>query len=154
MILAKRPRSGSPGLVVMGGDSCSKGCGFKSQRHILRILDGHYSYLFIINCNVCLKRWKEAGSAHLKIIIENNVVFHLKVKFVWISVLWSILFTISKMLEPMWQKVIVTLWFCDDQPQILFHLWLYLAIKEVVVAQSAEWCYWQQRSSVRIQSSA
>ena len=27
-----------PGLVVMGGDSCSKGHGFESQRHIL---DGH-----------------------------------------------------------------------------------------------------------------
>ena len=25
---------GSPGLVVMGGDSCSKGYGFKSQRRI------------------------------------------------------------------------------------------------------------------------
>ena len=25
----------SPGLVVMGGDSCSEGCGFKSQRCIL-----------------------------------------------------------------------------------------------------------------------
>ena len=30
---------GSPGLVVMGGDSLSKGCGFES-RH--RILDGHF----------------------------------------------------------------------------------------------------------------
>ena len=29
---------GSPGLVVMGGYSRSKGCGFKSQ---CRILDGH-----------------------------------------------------------------------------------------------------------------
>ena len=29
---------GSPGLVVMGGDTRSKGCGFESQR---RILDGH-----------------------------------------------------------------------------------------------------------------
>ena len=29
---------GSPGLVVMGGDSCSEGRGFKSWRHIL---DGH-----------------------------------------------------------------------------------------------------------------
>ena len=29
---------GSPGLVVMGGDSRSKGRGFESQR---RILDGH-----------------------------------------------------------------------------------------------------------------
>ena len=28
---------GSPGLVVVGGDSCPKGCGFESQ---YRILDG------------------------------------------------------------------------------------------------------------------
>ena len=40
----------SPGLVVMGRDSCYKGHGFKS-RH--RILDGHFSH-----CNVCLKRPK------------------------------------------------------------------------------------------------
>ena len=33
------------GLVVMGGDSCSKGCEFKS-RH--RILDGHFSHLFVV----------------------------------------------------------------------------------------------------------
>ena len=26
---------GSPGLVVMGGDSCSEGCGFESQLFIL-----------------------------------------------------------------------------------------------------------------------
>ena len=36
---------GSPGLVVMGGDSCSKGREFES-RH--RILDGHFfTYLFL-----------------------------------------------------------------------------------------------------------
>ena len=29
---------GSPGLMVMGGDSCSKGCDFESWR---QILDGH-----------------------------------------------------------------------------------------------------------------
>ena len=29
---------GRPGLVVMGGDSCSEGCGFEPQ---YRILDGH-----------------------------------------------------------------------------------------------------------------
>ena len=34
---------GSPGLVVMGGDSFAEGCGFKSQRHIL---DGHFSHIF------------------------------------------------------------------------------------------------------------
>ena len=31
-------KGGSPGLAVMGGDSCSKGRGFKSRR---RILDSH-----------------------------------------------------------------------------------------------------------------
>ena len=30
---------GSPGLMVMGGDSCSKGRGFESRHHIL---DGHF----------------------------------------------------------------------------------------------------------------
>ena len=34
----KHIMGGSPGLVVMGGDSCSKGRGFESRR---RILDGH-----------------------------------------------------------------------------------------------------------------
>ena len=32
------PKGGSPGLVVMGGDSSSEGRGFESQ---CRILDGH-----------------------------------------------------------------------------------------------------------------
>ena len=36
---------GSPGLVVMGGDSCSKGRGFESQH---RLLDGHFSHLFVV----------------------------------------------------------------------------------------------------------
>ena len=45
---------GSPGLVVMRGDSCSDGCGFKSQ---LSLLDGHlFTYICFQNCNVCLKR--------------------------------------------------------------------------------------------------
>ena len=35
---------GSPGLVVMGDDSCSKGHGFESQR---RILDGHLEFFHI-----------------------------------------------------------------------------------------------------------
>ena len=35
------------GLVVMGGDACSEGRGFKSQR---RILDGHdiFSHIFVV----------------------------------------------------------------------------------------------------------
>ena len=36
----------SPGLVVMGGDSCSKGHGFES-RH--QILDGHFSQILVLN---------------------------------------------------------------------------------------------------------
>ena len=46
---------GSPGLVVMGDDSRSKGRGFKS-----RILDGHniFSHLIIKIVIVCLKRLK------------------------------------------------------------------------------------------------
>ena len=47
-----RPLGGSPGLVVMGRDSHSEGCGFES-RH--RILDGHF-FTYCKNCNVCLKK--------------------------------------------------------------------------------------------------
>ena len=36
---------GSPGLVVLGGDSCSKGHWFKSQSWIL---DGHVSHLIVV----------------------------------------------------------------------------------------------------------
>ena len=45
---------GSPGLVVMGGDLCSEGRGFKSQRCIL---DGYNlnSHIFVVRI-VCLKR--------------------------------------------------------------------------------------------------
>ena len=45
----------SPGLVVMGDDSC---CGFESRHHIL---DGHdiFSHWFVVKkCMVCLKRLK------------------------------------------------------------------------------------------------
>ena len=48
---------GSPGLVVMGDNTYSEGCGFESQHNIL---EGNYSNLPICckNCYVCLKRWK------------------------------------------------------------------------------------------------
>ena len=45
---------GSPGLVVMGGDSCSKGHGFESQR---RILDGH----FFTVVRIVLFVWKDGN---------------------------------------------------------------------------------------------
>ena len=31
--------------MIMGADSCSEGCGFESQHHIL---DGHFSHLFAV----------------------------------------------------------------------------------------------------------
>ena len=47
---------GSPALVVFGDDSCSKGHGFESQRHIL---DRHFFTLICCKiCIVCLKRPK------------------------------------------------------------------------------------------------
>ena len=45
---------GSLGLVVMGGDSCSKGRGFESQH---RILDGHFSHLFVVK--IVMFVWKD-----------------------------------------------------------------------------------------------
>ena len=48
--------STSPGLVVMGVDSCSKGREFKSWHHIL---DGHlFTYIFVVKLVMCLKRQK------------------------------------------------------------------------------------------------
>ena len=45
---------GSPGLVIMGGDSCSEGPGFESQH---RILDGHFSHLFAVK--IVMFVWKD-----------------------------------------------------------------------------------------------
>jgi len=57
----------SPGLVVMGGDPSSKGCGFESQHHIL---DGHFSHLFVLGIVMFVwkdeNKQKEAGMAHSK----------------------------------------------------------------------------------------
>ena len=36
---------GSLGLVVMGGDSCSEGCGLESQHHVL---NGHFSHTLVV----------------------------------------------------------------------------------------------------------
>ena len=36
---------GSPGLVVMGGDSCSEGCGFESWHYLL---DAYFSHIFVV----------------------------------------------------------------------------------------------------------
>ena len=39
LIKLSRILGGSPGLLVMGDDSCSESCGFESWRHIL---DGNW----------------------------------------------------------------------------------------------------------------
>ena len=46
---------GSPGLVVAKDDSCSRGCGFESRRHILDRHDIFHIEL-LWGCIVCLKR--------------------------------------------------------------------------------------------------
>ena len=42
----ERSKGGSPGLVVVGDDSCLRGRGFESRR---RKLDGHFLVFFHIN---------------------------------------------------------------------------------------------------------
>ena len=78
---------GSPGLVVMGGDSRSEGCGFESQCHIL---DGHdiFSHIFVVKiCNVCLKRLKinekEAGVGPFFKTIGTRTMKHLPICLKW-----------------------------------------------------------------------
>ena len=62
----------SPGQVVMGGDSCTKGREFKSRHHIL---DGYFSHLFVVK-NIVMRVWKDKnklkkGRAHfLKKIVN------------------------------------------------------------------------------------
>ena len=60
---------GSPGLVVMGRESQSDGCGFESQHYLL---EGHFFTLICYkNCPVCWKKIeklkrKRPRLAHLK----------------------------------------------------------------------------------------
>ena len=46
---------GSPGVVVMGDDSCSRGRGFESER---RILDGHFLHCFVIKLYCLFEKTK------------------------------------------------------------------------------------------------
>ena len=47
IILQKKTHKlgGSPGLMVMGGDSCYEGCGFESHH---QIQDGHFTRIFVV----------------------------------------------------------------------------------------------------------
>ena len=64
--------------MVMGDDSCLRGCDFESRR---RTLNGHDSFFTLICCkncyDFCLKRQeineKEAGVGPLKNLLEQNV---------------------------------------------------------------------------------
>ena len=69
-----KTKGGSPGLVVMGDNSCLKGHGFKSWCHIL---DGHFfTLIYYKNCIVCFKKTKnkqkKVGLALLKKINFKN----------------------------------------------------------------------------------
>ena len=61
-----------PGLVVMGGDTCSEGCGFESEHSIL---DGHFfTCICCKNSQVCLNRTENGP------FIKNKQVCYIKVR--------------------------------------------------------------------------
>ena len=74
---------GSPGLVVMGEDSCSRGHGFESQRHIL---DGHYIFhidllkKFYSLFEKTETKWKRPVLTHF---FKKNLKFNLIGMVVW-----------------------------------------------------------------------
>ena len=59
----QKDREYCPGLVVMGGDSCTECRGFESQ-HL--ILDGHFSHIFVVKIVMFFEKMKinekEAGN--------------------------------------------------------------------------------------------
>ena len=60
---AKKYSASSPGLVVMGGYSCSKGRGFQSRYHLL---DGHFSHIFVAKKLIFEKTKINEKEAHFK----------------------------------------------------------------------------------------
>ena len=60
---------GSRGLVAMGGDWCPKGCGFKSQHHVLDV------HIFFLKIVMFFVNKKEAGVAHYqKYVFVNSCI--------------------------------------------------------------------------------
>ena len=59
----------SPGLVVMGGYSCSKGREFESWHHML---DGHLSHLFVAKIVTCKTKINEKDSGVGPFFMEKN----------------------------------------------------------------------------------
>ena len=84
-------KGGSPGRVVMGEDSCSRGCGCESQHWIL---DGHFSHSFVEKI-VFLFVWKDRKLTK-KPFYERFIQFsvkkinHLWRNFIyrWANLLW------------------------------------------------------------------
>ena len=72
---------GSPGLLLMGRDSCSKGREFPS-RHC--ILDGHFSHLFVVKIVMCVgkdeNKWKR-GRVKPIFFKKNKGLCHSRVTF-------------------------------------------------------------------------
>ena len=71
--------------MVMGGDSRSKGRGFKSRRHIL---DAHFfTYIFVVKiCNVCLKRPKiNKKEARVGPFLKDIIPRLLLLKYPWVG---------------------------------------------------------------------
>ena len=58
---------GNPGLVVMGADLGSKGCGFESQHSLL---DGHLSHLYVVI--IVMFVWKDEKEAEDGTIFKKN----------------------------------------------------------------------------------
>ena len=58
--------------MVMGGDSCSKGCEFES-RH--RILDGHFTFICCKKCYCVCKNENKCKSGRGWPILKNKQLF-------------------------------------------------------------------------------
>ena len=66
-------RGESPGLVVIGGGSCSKGHEFESRHHIL---DGYFSHLFVVRIVMFFVKTKiNEKEAKEGPFFENNLPF-------------------------------------------------------------------------------
>ena len=74
----------SPGLVVMGDDSCPRGHGFECRHSILDGLDIFHVYL-LLNCIVCLKipkiNEREAGLAHFLAFYSTGLIYDLVLQY-------------------------------------------------------------------------
>ena len=65
--------------MVMGGDSRSKGRGFKSQH---RILDGNFLHIFAVKiCNVCVKKTENKQKRGRGWLIYDKITVIILIKY-------------------------------------------------------------------------